>query len=46
MQEITIPKTREQKEFEEKVKNLIIVLSDMKNEDVQKVLEFAIFIAN
>lgn len=44
--EITIPKTKAQEEFETKVQNLLMVLSEMKNDDVQKVIEFAIFIAN
>lgn len=43
---ITIPKTKEQKEFECKVQNLLQVLSEMNSADVQKVIEFAIFIAN
>ena len=46
MQEITIPKTKEQKDFENKVKNLITILAEMNADDVQKVIEFAIFIAN
>ena len=46
MQEITIPKTKEQKDFENKVKNLISILAEMRADDVQKVIEFAIFIAN
>lgn len=44
--EITIPKTKAQEEFETKVQNLLMVLSEMNNDDVQKVIEFAIFIAN
>lgn len=44
--EITIPTTKEQKEFEMKVKNLLTILSEMGAADVQKVIEFAIFIAN
>lgn len=44
--EITIPKTKEQKDFEIKIQNLLTILSEMKAEDVQKVIEFAIFIAN
>lgn len=43
---ITIPKTKEQKEFETKVQQLIAILADMNSEDIQKVIEFAIFIAN
>ena len=44
--EITVPKTKQQRDFEEKVKNLLTVLSEMSAADVQKVIEFAIFIAN
>ena len=44
--QITIPQTKEQKEFEIKVQNLLTVLSEMSADDVQKVIEFAIFIAN
>lgn len=44
--EITVPKTKEQKDFETKVQSLLAILAEMKNEDVQKVIEFAIFIAN
>lgn len=44
--EMTIPKTKQQKEFEEKAKQLITILADMKSEDIQKVIEFAIFIDN
>lgn len=44
--EIKIPKTAAQKDFENKVQNLLMVLSEMNNDDVQKVIEFAIFIAN
>ena len=44
--QITIPQTREQTEFETKVQNLLTVLAEMNSADVQKVIEFAIFIAN
>lgn len=44
--DITIPKTKEQKDFEIKIQNLLTVLSEMNAADVQKVIEFAIFIAN
>lgn len=44
--EITVPKTKAQEDFENKVQNLLIVLAEMDAADVQKVLEFAIFIAN
>ena len=44
--EIKIPKTKAQQEFENKVQNLITILAEMNTEDIQKVIEFAIFIAN
>jgi hypothetical protein len=44
--EMTIPKTQGQKDFEQKAKQLIEILADMKPEDIQKVIEFAIFIDN
>lgn len=44
--QITIPQTKEQKEFEVKIQNLLTVLAEMSSEDVQKVIEFAVFIAN
>lgn len=44
--EIVIPKTKEQKDFEIKIQNLLTVLSEMSAADVQKVIEFAIFISN
>lgn len=44
--EITVPKTKEQKDFERKVQSLLEVLSEMSSADVQKVIEFAIFIGN
>lgn len=44
--QITIPQTKEQTDFETKVQNLITVLADMSAADVQKVIEFAVFIAN
>ena len=44
--EITIPKTKAQQEFEIKIQNLITILAEMNTEDIQKVIEFAIFIAN
>lgn len=43
---INIPKTKAQKEFELKVKSLIEILSDMNIDDIQRVIEFAIFIDN
>lgn len=44
--QITIPKTKAQEEFETKIQNLLTVLAEMSAADVQKVIEFAIFIAN
>ena len=44
--QITIPQTKEQKEFENKIQNLLTVLAEMNADDVQKLIEFAIFIAN
>jgi hypothetical protein len=44
--EITVPKTKAQEDFENKVQNLLMILSEMNAADVQKVIEFAIFIAN
>lgn len=44
--EITVPKTKAQQEFEIKIQNLITILAEMSTEDIQKVIEFAIFIAN
>jgi hypothetical protein len=44
--EITVPKTKAQQDFENKVQNLLMILSEMNAADVQKVIEFAIFIAN
>ena len=44
--EIKIPKTKAQQDFEIKVQNLLTVLAEMNAADVQKVIEFAIFIAN
>ena len=44
--EMTIPKTKAQKDFETKVQQLIGILSEMKPDDIQKVIEFAIFIDN
>lgn len=44
--EITIPKTKAQQDFENKIQNLLTVLCEMDAADVQKVIEFAIFIAN
>ena len=44
--EITIPKTQAQKDFEAKIQNLIAILAEMNPADIQKVIEFAIFIAN
>lgn len=43
---INIPKTKAQKEFEQKTKQLIEILADMNAADIQKVIEFAIFIDN
>ena len=43
---ITIPKTKEQKDFEVKIQNLLQILAEMNSADVQKVIEFAIFICN
>lgn len=44
--EITVPKTKAQKDFENKITNLLTILSEMNAADVQKVIEFAIFISN
>lgn len=44
--EITMPKTKEQRDFETEVKYLITVLSDLSKEDRQKVIDFAVFLAN
>lgn len=44
--EIKIPKTKAQQEFEIKIQNLITILAEMNTDDIQKVIEFAIFIAN
>lgn len=44
--QITIPKTKAQEDFETKVQDLLPILAEMKPEDVQKVIEFAIFTAN
>jgi hypothetical protein len=44
--EITVPKTKAQQDFENKIQNLLMILSEMDAPDVQKVIEFAIFIAN
>ena len=44
--QITIPQTQAQKDFENKIQNLITILAEMSVTDVQKVLEYAIFIAN
>jgi hypothetical protein len=44
--QITIPQTQAQKDFENKIQNLLTVLAEMNAADVQKVIEFAIFIAN
>lgn len=44
--EITVPKTKAQQDFENKIQNLITILAEMNTEDIQKVIEFAIFIAN
>lgn len=44
--EIKLPKTKAQQDFENKVQNLITVLAEMNTDDIQKVIEFAIFIAN
>lgn len=44
--EITVPKTKAQQDFENKIQNLITILAEMSTEDIQKVIEFAIFIAN
>ena len=43
---LTIPKTKAQQDFESKIQSLVDVLSEMDLPDIQKVLEFAIFIAN
>lgn len=44
--QVNIPKTKQQKDFETKVQTLIAILADMNIEDVQKVIEFALFIDN
>ena len=44
--EIKIPKTKAQQEFENKVQILVEILAEMNANDIQKVIEFAIFIAN
>ena len=43
---ITIPKTKVQQDFETSVQSLIEVLAEMDSADIQKVLDFAIFIAD
>lgn len=44
--QINLPKTKTQQDFETMVKNLIEVLAEMNLTDVQKVLDFAVFIAD
>ena len=46
MQEYTIPKTKEQRDFETNVKYLLQVLADLSKEEQQKVIDFAVFLAN
>lgn len=44
--EIKIPKTKAQKDFETNIQYLINVVSELTKEDLQKVLDFAVFLAN
>lgn len=44
--EFTIPSTKEQREFETAIKYLIQILSELPKEEVNKVIDFAVFLAN
>lgn len=44
--EITMPKTKEQQDFEINVQYLINVLSDLSSKEVKQVIDFAVFLAN
>ena len=44
--EIVIPSTKEQREFETAIKYLIQILSELPKEEVNKVIDFAVFLAN
>lgn len=46
MQDYTMPKTKDQREFEINMKYLIQVLSDLTKEEQRKVIDFAVFLAN
>lgn len=46
MNENTMPKTKEQKEFETDVQYLLQVLADLPKEERRKVIDFAVFLAN
>lgn len=46
MNENTMPKTKEQKDFETDVLYLIQVLADLPKEERRKVIDFAVFLAN
>ena len=44
--DIVIPSTKEQREFETAIKYLIQVLSELPKEELNKVIDFAVFLAN
>lgn len=44
--ELTIPKTKEQKDFELNIQYLINVLSDLTTKEQKQVIDFAVFLAN
>ena len=44
--EITIPSTKEQRDFETTIKYLIQILSELPKEELNKVVDFAVFLAN
>ena len=44
--ELTMPKTKEQKDFESDVQYLINVLSDLTKEERTQVINMAVFLAN
>ena len=46
LMEIAIPSTKEQREFETSIKYLIQILSELPKEEVNKVIDFAVFLAN
>ena len=44
--ELTIPKTNEQKDFETRAQYLINILATLPPEEQNKVIDFAVFLAN